>query len=1135
MSNAVSRLKPWLMRVAPIYPGEGRVVFLSLIVNFLVVAGVMFGRTSRDALFLVYFGVQYLPYMYFANAVSLILCSLAYTTLVDRIERGRFLGATSLLFVGILVASRVVLLGHPHWFFPVLYILAQVIWYFTLMQFWTFVGDLFDTRQAKRIFPFLAIGALLGMITVGLFAKRLVKLLGTENLLMVWAGMLLTATLLAGYVYLRYRTVKETGLHDAASLPKQIRPSEWQKIRDGFREVGKEPLLRSMAGYILLMWTVYAVVDFCFSKTMRAKYPDPNDLASFFGVFVGVQGFLCLAIQLFLTRPIISRLGVGKTINFHPGFLIAGTAWMSVQYGYASVLTTKLGDASMLYTFSDSSYQLLYNPISPARRARVRGLIEGYIRPLSLAAAGGLILLGNSYLHPLQVISGREVSVVQQLSWGAALLSLVWFGIALTSNKGYIRALLQNLEADNPAVRLAAATALARLKDPSSVAMFAQSLRNTSPERLVPALQLLETLEIEQAKDTLLELLSHTDARVRATAVSALGRRGIAGFESRLTPLLADSDARVRANTIEALATSKDVSIVEMLRPLLKDASTRVRINSALALATSEGSQSFPGAIPLLQELAHGDEVARSAATYALGRLPFDESMNILSELLKDPVLRIRCDAAQGLGCVGTPRVIPQLIEALAGPPELRHHARRSLASIVKKCGPSCVDELIGIALSTEHAEIRSELADVMGRLKDGRVIEPLLKLLKDPEWRVRWKVLKSFERLARDGPLSPNAREALFQYAHGELTAFRHSMDCTRALVPAPSAPSEELLAGALEEDRLNIQERVFRMLGVLCGREVMREIADELRSPNPRQRADALEALDNLAPKAVGRELLALLEPAPAASGGAQPHGPMVESLVQHPKPWMRACTARYLSDHEEPEREKALRTLLTDRAPLVSETALAAGWKAFGEPWGAQLESCSRSSNNERLRNAARIILARGTDGLEKALSTPRKGENMLLSIEKAVFLKSAPLFSALEGEELAALADIAIESTFAPSEIIFEENQEPHHIYLILQGKVEVFRHVDGRERPLAHLGEKECFGEMAILDNLPRSASVRAQEATTVLKIDRDSFFELIMERPQIAFSIFKILSGRLRHQNLEADHIPAVYSGGKYA
>ena len=71
--------------------------------------------------------------------------------------------------------------------------------------------------------------------------------------------------------------------------------------------------------------------------------------------------------------------------------------------------------------------------------------------------------------------------------------------------------------------------------------------------------------------------------------------------------------------------------------------------------------------------------------------------------------------------------------------------------------------------------------------------------------------------------------------------------------------------------------------------------------------------------------------------------------------------------------------------------------------------------------------------------------------------------------------------------------------------------------------------------MAILDDHPRSASVRAAETTTVLKIDRESFRELILERPQIAFAIFQILSGRIRHQNLEADRQPVLYSGGQYA
>jgi HEAT repeat protein len=1112
------------MRLAPIYPGEGKVVFLCMAVNLLVVAGIMYGRNARDSLFLNSFGVQYLPHMYFANAVVLVVCSLFYTSLVDRIDRGKFLGGVSILFIGILIASRAILAGQPRWFYPVLYILAQAIWNFSLLQFWTFLGDLFDTRQAKRLFPLIAVGSLLGMIGVGLTSRPAVRALGTENILLVWAGLIASALVLGAIIFRKYRHAQSPPpASDRASLPPPRKSSEWQKFKEGAARLRQEPLLRNMALITFLLWTVFTVVDFNFNSVMKQTYPDKDVLTAFFGTFRGIAGFLCLVIQLFLTSALISRLGVGATIAFHPAFLTLSTLWMTLSFGYTSVYAAKMGDHVLLYTFQDSSFQLLYSPIPLDQRARIRGFIDGYIKPLSMAAAGVLLLLGTRYL------SLRQIAMI------GFVLALAWLAISATTKKGYVKALLRNLEADSPAVRQAAATALAKLKDPSSVALFSATLRSTPADRLVPAMQLLDTLDVGEAHTTLVELLAHPDARVRATAVSSLGRRGVSGHLDSLLPLLNDPDSRVRANVIEALATAKDPSLVEKLRPMLQDPSTRARVNTVLTLAAIQGVDSAVDSFHLIQELARGDVKARSTATYALGRLPFEESLNILIELLDDPHPEIRCEAAQALGRVGSPRVIPNLIEALGGPPELRHHARRSLAAILRNCGTPCIDELIGIARSSDRAEIRSELADVLGRLKDKRVIDSLLELLKDPEWRVRWKVLRSFERLARDGPLPEHARQGLFDYARGELARFRHSLECSHALLPSPQTPPERLLALALEEDRHNIQERVFRMLGVLCGREAMREIFEELQSDDPRLRADALEALDTLAPKAIGRELLALLEPAPTSRpAAAQPVAPLLDSLAAHTKPWVRACTSYYLGHHDHPRREEILKALLTDRAPLVRETSLWSGWRALGESWRAQLDEAS-ASPDESLREAARKIRIRHSVGNCEALPSLRRGETMLLSIEKAVFLKSAPLFAALEGEELAALADIALEVTYEPGEVIFEENQEPHHLYLVVTGRVEVFRRVNSHERALAHLGEKECFGEMAILDEQPRSASVRAVEPTTALKIDRDSFHELIMERPHIAFAIFKILSGRLRHQNLEADHIPAAFSSGHYA
>jgi CRP-like cAMP-binding protein len=64
--------------------------------------------------------------------------------------------------------------------------------------------------------------------------------------------------------------------------------------------------------------------------------------------------------------------------------------------------------------------------------------------------------------------------------------------------------------------------------------------------------------------------------------------------------------------------------------------------------------------------------------------------------------------------------------------------------------------------------------------------------------------------------------------------------------------------------------------------------------------------------------------------------------------------------------------------------------------------------------------------------------------------------------------------------------------------------------------VAELGERECFGEMALLDSAPRSATVTTVNDTNLLKIARDEFHEILTEKPEIALGIIKVLSRRLR-------------------
>ena len=125
---------------------------------------------------------------------------------------------------------------------------------------------------------------------------------------------------------------------------------------------------------------------------------------------------------------------------------------------------------------------------------------------------------------------------------------------------------------------------------------------------------------------------------------------------------------------------------------------------------------------------------------------------------------------------------------------------------------------------------------------------------------------------------------------------------------------------------------------------------------------------------------------------------------------------------------------------------------------------------------------------------------------------LFLKSIDLFRALPGEELAQIAEIAEEQPFAFGDQVFTEGEPGDALYLVVEGTVKV--HQGGKQ--LAQLGPRDVFGEMAVLDSEPRSATVTALKDSVLLKIARDDFRDILQERPEIGMGVIKVLSRRLR-------------------
>jgi CRP-like cAMP-binding protein len=136
-------------------------------------------------------------------------------------------------------------------------------------------------------------------------------------------------------------------------------------------------------------------------------------------------------------------------------------------------------------------------------------------------------------------------------------------------------------------------------------------------------------------------------------------------------------------------------------------------------------------------------------------------------------------------------------------------------------------------------------------------------------------------------------------------------------------------------------------------------------------------------------------------------------------------------------------------------------------------------------------------------------------MISNVEKVLFLKKIDLFRRIRGDDLARIANIAEEISFDADQRVFGEGEMGDALYLVVTGKVKIHK----GDMQLAVLGERQCFGEIAILDSEPRSASVTVLEPLLALKIRRDDFSEIMTQKPEIAQGVIKVLCARLRTAN----------------
>ena len=140
-------------------------------------------------------------------------------------------------------------------------------------------------------------------------------------------------------------------------------------------------------------------------------------------------------------------------------------------------------------------------------------------------------------------------------------------------------------------------------------------------------------------------------------------------------------------------------------------------------------------------------------------------------------------------------------------------------------------------------------------------------------------------------------------------------------------------------------------------------------------------------------------------------------------------------------------------------------------------------------------------------------------MLSVMEVILALKSTPLFRNVPGEGLKRLSDFIQEKAVLAGEIVFREDDFGDEMYLVRAGQVSIHQELGQGPALIEMVEPGGYFGEMAIIDDLPRTATATAEVDTSLLVLHKNDFRTAVQDYPDIAFEIFREFTRRLRRSD----------------
>lgn len=938
---------------------------------------------------------------------------------------------------------------------------SQAGWlFFGLLVWYRAVSTLTDLEYwalATRLYDVGQAKRLYGLIGSGEVVARIAGSFSVPLLLRftdVSNLILLSAVALAACLWLLLRTLPLT--HDATRTPAGRKSGG---SLAAFARLLTSGYLQTLFGVVFFGILAKYFVDYAFLAQLKGRYPDAAELARFFGLFSGITQALSLLARLTLSGPLLARHGIRLGLLLLPTAHVLCTLLILTD----SAFFGQMGVLFWLVIANQGLYKVLKHPIdNPSFKVLYQPLRSDQRLGAQIAVETMVTPIATGLAGALMLLFTAVISYTPTRFALMMLATLAgWLLVARLAGRAYGSALVAALRG-----RLVHDGAIS-FADERSLAVLGDTLKSDHPGDVRFALDLLEKNAPERLGSVLADLVAHSSADVRLAALARLERHRPPGARAAVEQRLAIGDVpAVRAAALRALAA---LGASDLLGPWLADPDPGPRAAAALGLFKQGSTANRNAALTALAALTDSRKLEdRLAAAAALGEMGAEPARPLLRALLVDERPTVRRAALWAVGQLRDTELLPLVLPCLEAL-SIASTAGRTLVAMGEAALPH-LEQAFDVGPS---ALVRCRIVRVLGRIRGARARAWLLSRLGFPDPDVRREVLEAL----RAGGYHADDTD-VYHLEAAVRDEVRGAVELLGAERDLALAPNHELLAGAIARQAERARERVLLLLSFLYDAKAVLSARDNLRHATRERRAYAREMLEVTLPHETRALAMPLVEELPieerlarlAAAFSQSPRSARarVAALLEaeHFAVWPRALAIRLVRETGTAELSPRVAPLASSPEPLLRETALAY---------------------------------------LEK---TPMQ------TLERVLTLKSVEMFEQASEQVLAEVAEVLEEVDVKRGEVVFRRGELGDGMYVIVDGRVRVF---DG-DVTLGVLGERDIFGELALLDPEPRSASIAALADTRLFRLDREAFAELMAGNIEIVRGVLHVLCERLRRQ-----------------